>query len=75
MQHNNSSLMISVKHGRSKVFSLLLKAGANTDMQDSVCVNLQLILTVFFNMNTIATVNITWYHGVHIYQSIGRHSM
>ena len=35
-QNKDSTLMISVQHGRSEVFSLLLKAGANTDMQDWV---------------------------------------
>ena len=35
-QDGNSSLMMAARKGRTKVVSLLLKAGANTDLQNKV---------------------------------------
>ena len=35
-QNGNSALMIAIREGRTKVVSLLLEAGANTDLQNKV---------------------------------------
>ena len=35
-QDGNSALMIAVRDGRTEVISLLLKAGANIDLQNKV---------------------------------------
>ena len=35
-QDGDSALMIAVREGRTEVVSLLLKAGANTDLQNKV---------------------------------------
>ena len=37
-QYGDSALMMAAREGRTEVVSLLLKAGANTDLQNKVCI-------------------------------------
>ena len=66
-QDGESALMMAAREGRTEVVSLLLKAGANTDLQNKVC---QCSLRVNVLIITVSVQNVC---GVCIYHSCKIH--